>query len=161
CLLNWGPASACNVPVFRYALERWPADPYEVIVFHRSPLGPEDRDAVTLLEKHAEGNGVPANLNVHRVDLSGPPDEEMLRQVAVQRKPELPWMVMRYPQAARVGGTIAASRLSLAAVRSLLDSPVRREMTKRITAGETAVWVLLESGDRTQDDAAAQLLQQR
>ena len=29
------PARACNVPVFRYALERWPADRYEVTVFHR------------------------------------------------------------------------------------------------------------------------------
>ena len=27
--------SACNVPVFRYALEHWSADPYDVIVFHR------------------------------------------------------------------------------------------------------------------------------
>ena len=31
-------AEACSVPVFRYALERWQADPYEVFVFHRGPL---------------------------------------------------------------------------------------------------------------------------
>src|SRR5512136_1886912 len=28
-------ALACSVPVFRYALERWPASPYEAVVFHR------------------------------------------------------------------------------------------------------------------------------
>ncbi len=28
-------ATACNVPVFRYALERWEADHYEIVVFHR------------------------------------------------------------------------------------------------------------------------------
>ena len=31
-------APTCNIPVFRYALERWPADSYEVILFHRGPL---------------------------------------------------------------------------------------------------------------------------
>ncbi len=42
---------ACNVPVFRYALERWPADNYEVVVFHRGPLASEDRSIVEWLEK--------------------------------------------------------------------------------------------------------------
>ena len=27
-------AIACQVPVFRYALERWPADNYELVVLH-------------------------------------------------------------------------------------------------------------------------------
>ena len=34
-------AIACNVPVFRYALERWPADPYEVFVLHEGALDAE------------------------------------------------------------------------------------------------------------------------
>jgi hypothetical protein len=29
---------ACSVPVFRYALEKWPADAYLTTVFHRGPL---------------------------------------------------------------------------------------------------------------------------
>ncbi|MFN9911224.1 MAG: hypothetical protein ACK53L_01495, partial [Pirellulaceae bacterium] len=28
-------ASACNIPVFRYALERWKADNYELLVFRQ------------------------------------------------------------------------------------------------------------------------------
>ena len=29
---------ACNVPVFRYALERWPADLYELVILNDGPL---------------------------------------------------------------------------------------------------------------------------
>jgi hypothetical protein len=43
-------------------------------------------------------------------------------------------------------------------VAALLDSPVRREIVRRILSGETAVWLLLESGDRAKDDAAEKLL---
>ena len=50
-----GPASACNVPVFRYALERWKPDAYEVHVFHKGPLSERDRAAVRLLERQAAG----------------------------------------------------------------------------------------------------------
>ncbi|HUQ72324.1 MAG TPA: hypothetical protein VM165_22550, partial [Planctomycetaceae bacterium] len=32
--LGW----ACNVPVFRYALEHWRPDPYRLTVLHRGPL---------------------------------------------------------------------------------------------------------------------------
>jgi len=32
-----GVAHACQVPVFRYALERWTPDPYEAFVIHRGP----------------------------------------------------------------------------------------------------------------------------
>ena len=35
-------AHACQIPVFRYALERWQATPYEVVIFHRGPLSPAD-----------------------------------------------------------------------------------------------------------------------
>ena len=37
-LLAPAAGRACNVPVFRYALERWAADAYELVVFHREPL---------------------------------------------------------------------------------------------------------------------------
>jgi hypothetical protein len=44
------------------------------------------------------------------------------------------------------------------AVSTLLDSPIRKEIAKRILAGESAVWILLESGIKQQDEEAAHLL---
>ena len=32
------PLQACSIPVFRYALERWAADLFEVSVFYEGPL---------------------------------------------------------------------------------------------------------------------------
>jgi len=39
-----------------------------------------------------------------------------------------------------------------------LDSPVRRRIASRLVDGESAVWVLLESGHAEKDEAAAELL---
>src|SRR4051812_3921272 len=71
------PVRACNVPVFRYALEHWPADPYEVIVFHRGLLSPEDQAAVDLLKQYEDDQASGANLLFHRVDLSQLHDQAM------------------------------------------------------------------------------------
>jgi hypothetical protein len=41
----------------------------------------------------------------------------------------------------------------------LVDSPARREIARRILEGHSAVWVLVQSGDRAKDTAAGILLQ--
>ncbi len=37
-LVPLGAVDACNVPVFRYALERWDVDPYVFTLLHEGPL---------------------------------------------------------------------------------------------------------------------------
>jgi len=43
--------------------------------------------------------------------------------------------------------------------KMVVDSPARREIARRILEGHSAVWVLLESGDRAKDTAARELLE--
>ena len=38
-------ASACSIPVFRYALERWDSDRFQVIIYHDGALSPEQAAA--------------------------------------------------------------------------------------------------------------------
>ncbi len=49
-VMSGSAAVACNIPVFRYALERWQPDNCELILFHREPLNPirwqRERDAL-------------------------------------------------------------------------------------------------------------------
>ena len=45
-----GVASACQVPVFRYALERWQADPHIVVVAHAGDLSAEHKARLQALE---------------------------------------------------------------------------------------------------------------
>jgi len=154
-LLGAGPASACNVPVFRYALERWKPDAYEVHVFHKGQLSERDRAAVRLLERQAAGA---ANVGVEVVDLDKNPDESLRELYAEQRGATPPWVVVRTSDLNAEAVTVWSGKLDAAAVAALLDSPVRREVVRRILSGETAVWLLLESGDRAKDDAAEELL---
>jgi hypothetical protein len=150
--LSASPSSACSIPVFRYALEHWPADPYQAVVFHRGPLGPEDEAAIALLEQAT------ANVAVRRVDVAQPQDEASRAWFQAQRQPQLPWLVVRYPAAAPLEADVWAGRLSADAVRALVDSPARQDIARRLLAGESAVWVLLQSGDRARDAAAEDLV---
>ena len=43
--------------------------------------------------------------------------------------------------------------------KNLIDSPVRKQIYKDILDGNTAVWILLESGDKEKDDNAANFLE--
>lgn len=143
-------AIACNVPVFRYALERWEADPYEIIVFHREPLRVEAEVLLVGMEK-AGRDGL-ANLTVSRVDLAGEVPPPLRSLWNAQTNPTSPWMVVRYPRPLGFENPAWAGELSAETVGALLDSPVRRDIAQRLLSGDAVVWLLLETGDRKQDD---------
>lgn len=153
-----GPAGACDVPVFRYALERWEPSPYEAIVFHRGELSPEHKKVFAKLRELSGAEEAPCNISAHTIDV----DAKMNRYVAAvwegQKDVELPRMVLCYPL--RLGGVAVAWSVPLtpANVEAAVDSPARREVASRIIKGATAVWVLLESGNKAKDDAAAKLI---
>jgi hypothetical protein len=46
-------------------------------------------------------------------------------------------------------------------LRVVFDSPARQEIVRRLGEGESAVWVLLECGDKPKDDAAMKILESR
>jgi hypothetical protein len=149
------PAGACNIPVFRYALEHWPADAYQIVLFHRGPLSPADQAAVAKLEKDA----TEANCTLSRVDLAQRPEPAMQDLFEAQHAPELPWLVARYPAASHMTAAVAwTGRLSTDTAHALVDSPVRQEIARQLLTGDCIVWVVLQSGDRTKDAAVDRLL---
>jgi hypothetical protein len=152
------PSWACSVPVFRYALENWPVDPYQVTLFHRGPLPPTDEALAATLEKAAADRSEPP-LTLRRVDLAQEIDAEMQTLLAAEQPVQGPWLVVRYPAVTRNRARVWSGPLNEGAVRSLLDSPLRREIARRILGGDSAVWVLLRSGNPAKDDAARDLVQ--
>jgi hypothetical protein len=154
-LLAAETAGACSVPVFRYALERWAPDPYEIVVFHRGALSAADQAIVDEFKARATDLRAPANLRVHEVDLSGPLPDEVQALWDAQENPTLPWTVVLYPVMAELDDVIWAGPLSHSAIEPLVDSPKRREVARRLLEGDSIVWVLLECGDKTRDDQAA------
>jgi hypothetical protein len=152
-------ALACNIPVFRYALEQWRADPYQVVVFHRGPLTPADLESIRPLEEEQDqqrGNLVLRTVDVEQFDEAD--DEALFAQL---ENASLPWMMAHYPPHLGVPTPIVSGPLSRDAVAVLIDSPVRQELIKRLAAGQTAVWLLLEGGDAEQNQSANVLLEEQ
>ena len=150
-------ASACDVPVFRYALESFGSDPYRVLVFHRGPLGAEDLAAVNILTGAAEKQG--ANLWLKTVDLAGEVDQEIRELWSAQSDAVLPWMIVWLPWSRPEAEVLWTGPLSEASTRALVASPKRSEIARRILTGDTAVWVLLECGGAAKDSQAAGVLE--
>ena len=156
------PAGACSVPVFRWALQNWLPDLFELVIFHRGALGKEQQAALEFLQKESAEETSTINLAVRTVDVSGkmePADGKLWQSHA---KAALPLMVLLAPGGeymARPSTAVWTGPLTMQAARKLLDSPARREVAKRIIAGESAVWVLVECGNKKKDDAAARTLQ--
>jgi len=154
---------ACSVPVFRYALERWAPDPYLVVVFHRGPLGQQDRAAAGALTEAASDANLPANIEVQTVDLAERPDQRLVELHKGLKASSLPRVAVVYPQREddpdkQELRAAWSGPLDKTLARRLTDSPKRREIARRLLQGESAVWVLLECGDSAKDDAAAQTL---
>ena len=149
-----GVALACQVPVFRFALERWVADPYQVVVSPGASgeFTSEEKEAIAYLEANQQGSltnetGIFANL---KVVVSEDPAEGAASAM----------MAVSYPVMVRGFEVkpIWTGPLSVESVKGLVDSPSRREIVQRLLSGESAVWVLVESGNAELDDAAAELM---
>src|SRR5262249_23707801 len=138
------PAHACNIPVFRYALERWKPDAYDAVVFHKGPLDPDLAKLVAEIRKAADDPKTPANVNVVTVDLSGDVEEGMLKLWQLQTNTTLPWMVLRYPHSTLREPSAWSGPFDAQLARSLVQSPVRRELARRLMKGDSVVWVLVE-----------------
>jgi hypothetical protein len=151
-------SEACDVPVFRYALERWLPDTYTVTILFDSPLNKEQSAAMELLRTSAGSSGARPNLRVVEVDISkGAPDEVKLIREGIKDQ-TLPRMALSYPKTVGYNRAFWSGTLTLENARKLLNSPVRSKIANQIISGDAAVWVLLESGNRKLDDAAADSL---
>jgi hypothetical protein len=128
-------AEACSVPVFRYALDRWTADAFRLeapsAALRTGPAGADLRG----------DNGVRLNL------LAVPQSEDAGGKAT-----------LRFP--AEVGDAPDAwtGELTPAVWKQLTESPARTELVHRLLAGDSAVWILVESGHRDVDDQMATLL---
>ncbi|MEY2407677.1 MAG: hypothetical protein QOF48_347 [Verrucomicrobiota bacterium] len=156
CLVLAFSARATNTPVFRQALELWPASDYEIVVFHKGEM---DTAGQTLVDQLRIARGqVFANIEVKTVDVSDSMEPPMENLWSCQTNPVAPWVVVRAPDTSSDASPVWAGHLTESLVGSLLDSPARRKIAESLMRGATAVWILLESGETTRDEAAVDTL---
>jgi hypothetical protein len=71
----------------------------------------------------------------------------------------LPWFVVRLAEAEETQPDAWAGPLTAAALQQVVDSKARQTMIGHLSRGVSAVFVLLESGAKDDDEAAAKLLE--
>lgn len=131
-------ARACTVPVFRYGLDRWQADAYQLAV---PAAVANSAEIAPLLAELRKNPAVNLLATVDKTAAADGPARLLLPQA-----PDKP---------------IWSGSLTADVLRAITDSPARRELAKRILAGDSAVWVLVDSGKREADDAAAAAIEKR
>ncbi len=152
-------ADACNVPVFRYALERWRPDPYEAFVVYRGELTAEQKELVAQLEELQNDEAAPLNLIAREFNLDTAKEKEVKALFGDADPPsDLPKLVVKYPYYYPTNRSAWEGELTAANVKAIKDSPVRRQLIKRILDGESGIWLLIECGDKKRDDAAAAMI---
>jgi len=136
---------ACQVPVFRFALERWEADSYSlgIVPGSQGKLSAAEEEVRAFLQSDEEDDVMAANLKV-RINANN-----------VGEGAEAT-MQLFYPP--RLAGSevpaIWTGALTMENARALIDSPSRHEIVSRLLSGESAIWVLIESGNDEKDDFA-------
>jgi len=183
-------ASACNIPVYRYAIERWKPDRYEFIVLHAGSLPTDERKLVDRLTAYSDDPDCPSNFALQSIDVAGevtPIAVASVGQVgSLGHAPLLaasalypgcidgrvlyllnslppqslssPRLVIRFPSRYGIEQNMWAGELDPAVIDGFLDSPARRELARRLLAGHTGVWLMIDSGNKSADDEAAKAL---
>jgi hypothetical protein len=145
---------ACQVPVFRYALERWSADKYELAVFSNGQL----TEAQKLLIDEV---GEDVNLELAVIDIGKMTESDHARYGDVNVKEGTivghlyyPWSVGKGNPSLNTEDPLWKGNLTKESLSRILNSPVRKAILEKIISGESAVWVLIETGNEVKDKEA-------
>lgn len=155
-----GAVVACEVPVFRYALERWSPDQYRLLVIADGPLDDNHLMALKRLKGTPES---PAAAAVKIHDVSKSKDAFVQKLWKTHGNGARPIMVALYPERSSVDPeqVAATSDISDANIERLISSPARQEIVRRMSEGHSAVWIFLESGHAEKDQASLKTLQEQ
>lgn len=133
-ILAVSTASACTIPVFRFALDRWEADPFHLVL----PPSTSQDAAVSDLLRPLRANGK-ANLTITSAPAATTSELKYSRD-----SDHLVW-----------SGDLNAQTLP-----ALLDSPARQQILQHILAGDSVIWVIAEGGTDA-DQAEAGRIEKR
>jgi len=138
-------AFSCSTPVFRYALEMWPAYSYVVEIIHDGDLNSNEQQAFDLL-KTAANSEISTNLKIvekPHTNTSGA-DGAFIK--------------MAFPEELNIPGTIWQGPLTTKNAEKIINSPSRKQALQNIQRGDAAVWLFLESGNTIRDDRQFDIL---
>jgi hypothetical protein len=143
---------ACNVPVFRYALERWDSDFYTASIFYDSSIDSTVLAALT----NSQSSNSQLNLISRTFDITQEPGKSLAKQYQLIT---FPWIIIQYPPNVNVRGIVWEDEFSINAVEKIKSSPARTTIASHLLAGDAAVWVHLKSDNIQKNECASRTLQ--
>jgi len=146
-----------RVPVFRYSLQSWDPNLYDVYVFYKGEFNAQGQDLLGTLYGSLE-KGMNWEVSPINVDEQLPAKFKEIHDQAKIRT--YPFLVVRYPNATGPGGTAWAGAMTPENINGLANSQAQQTVIKRLLAGDSGVWVLVESNNKNDNDAAFKALQQ-
>jgi len=148
-----GTGSACDTPVYRYAMYRWQPAPYELYCFSDGELDAASQLVLSAVER--AGAPACANLMSFLVNvqdekaLAGLPAD--IQEAWIRQSPkQTPWFLLSSP----VGVHMLAGAMTENDVPALVDSPARRAIGQLLEEGKAGVYVLVTNDDPTATEAA-------
>lgn len=151
---------ACAVPVFRYALERWESDPFQLVVFNAGPLAPDmDQRLKDLEPVLTENPGPRVNFKVTRVDTTQPVPPLWKELWEAEKDKPAPRMVLCTPEWTKGDAALWSGALTTESLDKLIDSPKRQEIVGHLLKGTAVIWLVVETADQTKNAALGSLLE--
>lgn len=127
---------ACTIPVFRYALDRWEADKFHLVLPASVAQGTVIQDLLRPLRANGKAN---LDITISRDSLATTAELRSSRDS---------------------GQIIWSGALEKNSLEALLDSPARRKLVESALAGDSVIWVIADSGS-PQDTVEIERIEQR
>ncbi len=159
CVATCSAALACQVPVFRYALERWNPDAYRIVVLGDGELGAAQEEMLSQIRAAHKSKRVEMTF----IDANKTADPTLIHLWKHHRDHSVPLLAAFYPVGSKdLSNTLAYQKaLTKRSAASIIDSPVRREIAKRLKLGHSAVWIFVKSGNADRDKVAYETLEKQ
>lgn len=145
---------ACKIPVYRYALERWAPDLFEIFVFYDEEIPLE---LIDKLEQYDAETSSASNFMLYDFNINDLPSPIDLIYQSTNAQSH-PWVLIRNANAP-IGEVVWHGPADDNVVQHLIDSPAGNAIIQSLGQGETAAWVLLTCGNEEKDNAARELIQ--
>ncbi len=146
--------TACDTPVYRYAMYNWTPSFYHVLYVHEKSEDEADVAVNGMLDDAGRGQAA-ANILFRRIDvanedaLAAEPREVQAAIAQLEDVPR-PFHLIFSPR----GSVLFADRLDTDAAKQLLDSPARQQIASLLDAGNAGVLLLFKTGSDEANAAA-------
>jgi hypothetical protein len=154
-------ASACNIPVFRYALERWKPDLCRLTVFHDSRLTNADDAIIASIRSESVDAGGGLNNSVEVVDVRDEIKEEhanLWKSVKNNAQSGKPYAALTCKVAMERSLTQWHGPLSQLNSETWFAPRVSKAVTSRLLTGDAIVWLLVPGKDENKNEATRKVL---